>query len=362
MRVLLVNDHPPGASGGVEVHLALLCEALRQAGDDVEVAAPAVDRRGLRRLRDVWDVDARRQVEASVRGHGAEVVHHHNVLRELSPSVLAAAPGVPRVITVHDHRLLGTPDAGTAPTARLGAALTAALARRIARRADAVVAVDDATAGLLAAAGFPAIERIDLFAADPGPSTRPAGDGVEIVFAGRLAADKGATELVDAFARIAPAHPQARLVLLGDGPQRSSIEAAAACLPGQIEVLGARPHAEALARMATARAVAVPSVPGRRPETGPQTVLEAALRARPLVVSAGLPLAALVKWAGAGAVVPPGDVGALASALAHLLDDPAQATAAGARAREAALARHVPAVVVPELRALYARLLDGRPR
>lgn len=362
MRVLLVNDHPPGARGGVEVHLALLCEALRQAGDEVEVAAPAVDRRGVRRLRDLWDGEARRLVEVSARRHRAEVVHHHNVLRELSPSVLAAAPRVPRVVTVHDHRMLGTPDAGAGPVARLGGALTAALARRIARRADAVVAVDDDTGRLLTAAGFPSVERIELFAEDPGPPAAPAGEGVEIVFAGRLAADKGAAELVDAFARIAPDHPEARLVLFGDGPQRASIEAAAAARPAQIEVLGARPHVEALARMATARAVAVPSVPGRRPETGPQTVLEAALRARPVVVSAGLPLAALVERAAGGAVVPPGDVGALGAALARLLADPAQATAAGTRAREAALARHVPAVVVPELRELYARLIDRGPR
>jgi glycosyltransferase involved in cell wall biosynthesis len=360
MRVLLVNDHPPGASGGVEVHLALLCDALRQAGDEVEVASPAVDRRGLRRLRDVWDREARRQVEASAQRHRADIVHHHNVLRELSPSVLTASPGLPRVVTVHDHRLLGTPDAGVGPLTRLGAALTAAVARRAVREADAVVAVDDATAGLLTAAGFPSVERIDLFAADPGPPVAPAGEGVEIVFAGRLAADKGAAELIEAFVRVAPAHPEARLVLLGDGPLRGSIEAAAAALPGRIEVLGARPHGEALTRMATARAVAVPSVPGRRPETGPQTVLEAALRARPVVTSAGLPLARLVEQAAAGAVVPPGDVDALAAAIEHLLHHPEEATAAGCRARDAALARHVPAVVVPELRALYARLLGRR--
>jgi glycosyltransferase involved in cell wall biosynthesis len=111
--------------------------------------------------------------------------------------------------------------------------------------------------------------------------------------------------------------------------------------------------------MASARVVAVPSVPSLRPETGPQTVLEATLRARPVVTTYGVPLAALVRRSNSGAVVPPGDPAALTAALERFLGDPLAAGEAGERARTAAVAHHTPAAVVPQVQALYARLAGG---
>ena len=57
---------------------------------------------------------------------------------------------------------------------------------------------------------------------DPG---REAGRNV--LFIGRLAAAKGVPILLDAFARLHAAHPDARLTLVGDGPARPVLEARA---------------------------------------------------------------------------------------------------------------------------------------
>lgn len=357
MRILLVNDLPPGPGSGAEVHLQRLVDALLEAGDEVEVVTGGPARRGVERLLDVWDPGARRRVRSTAHGFRPDVVHHHNVLRELSMSVLGATPGTPALMTVHDHRLLGGADAGTSGARALAARGVATGARRSARRhLGAVVAVDDVTAGLLRQAGFGRVERHELFAADPGePVTDPAAS-VDIVYAGRLAADKGAALLGAAFERVASRHPTARLVVAGAGPERGELDGVAARWPGRVELLGRVPAERALAAMATARVVVAPSVPARRAETGPQTIIEAALRARPVVTSEGVPLAALVRASDGGAVVPAGQVGPLADAIEHLLADPEAATAAGQRGRRHALAHHTPATAVPPLRALYAEL------
>jgi glycosyltransferase involved in cell wall biosynthesis len=363
VRILLVNDLPPGPGSGVEVHLRRLVDALTAAGDEVEVVTAAGTRTGLSRALDVWDPAARRRVRATAERFRPDVVHHHNVLRELSMSVLGATPDVPVVLTVHDHRLLGGGDAGSPGPRAMAARAVAVIARRVVRRrADLVVALDDETARLLATQGFRHVARLELFADDPGEPRASAGSCTDVVFVGRLSPDKGAALLGAAFDQVADRHPQARLVLAGEGPERVALAALAARRPGRIELLGQVSAELAHDAMAAARVVVVPSVPELRAETGPQTILEAALRARPVITSAGVPLAALVRASDGGAVVPPGQVGPLADALDALLADGDRASDAGGRARTYTLAHHTPAAVVPQLRARYAGLAGVRPR
>ncbi|MGW4679179.1 glycosyltransferase family 4 protein [Micromonospora taraxaci] len=67
------------------------------------------------------------------------------------------------------------------------------------------------------------------------------GDGLVILFVGRLAPAKGLDTLLSAFAAFAD--PAARLVIVGQGPQRSLVDRAAAADP-RIRVLGALPQDE----------------------------------------------------------------------------------------------------------------------
>jgi glycosyltransferase involved in cell wall biosynthesis len=92
------------------------------------------------------------------------------------------------------------------------------------------------------------------------------------------------------------------------------------------------PHADMPSLLAAADVVAVPqldSLAGRHQM--PMKVYDAMAMARPIVASAVSDLPSLLD--GCGVVVPPGEVGALASAIGRLLADPAGAARLGDRAR-----------------------------
>jgi glycosyltransferase involved in cell wall biosynthesis len=73
-------------------------------------------------------------------------------------------------------------------------------------------------------------------------------------FVGRLAPEKGLDTLIDAWPAVRAAHPEARLILIGEGPERPDLEARVAARgltlgPGQaIEMPGAAPDATAALR------------------------------------------------------------------------------------------------------------------
>jgi glycosyltransferase involved in cell wall biosynthesis len=56
------------------------------------------------------------------------------------------------------------------------------------------------------------------------PSPERQNGGVEFIMASRLSEDKGCDISIQAFAAIAPTHPDARLSIFGDGPQRAYLE------------------------------------------------------------------------------------------------------------------------------------------
>ena len=73
-------------------------------------------------------------------------------------------------------------------------------------------------------------------------------------FVGRLAPEKGLDTLIDAWPAVRAAYPTARLILIGEGPERTTLEARVAARglalgPGQaVEIPGAAPDATAALR------------------------------------------------------------------------------------------------------------------
>jgi glycosyltransferase involved in cell wall biosynthesis len=358
MRILLVNDRALEDGWGAETYLRRLAEGLQTAGDDVEIVAGAITHRGAGKLLDVWDPAARRLVTRRAAEFRADVVHHHNVLRELSASVLGVPHGTPTVMTVHDLRLTGARDHAAGDVRAVPSMLKSQLDRRVARRnVDAVLAVSQPIADALRAADFRGVRVVPVPVdppVDPPTDVRACRD---VVYAGRLAPDKGVDVLIDAFAAVAEAHPETSLLVAGSGEEDGALRARAAPLGERVRFLGRLPAAELSAVLGRARVVAVPSIPARRPEGSPLAVVEAAMHGRPLVTSDDPGISALVSELGCGVTVPAGDAPALARALAAVLDDDDAATRYGVTGAEAAAARHSVASVTASVREVYAGLL-----
>lgn len=347
--MLCVNDLPAGGSSGAEVHLELLVQGLRRGGDEAEVFSRP-PRTGGGRLRDAWDPASRGALAEAVRRLRPDVLHFHNVVRELSCAVLGAAPEVPRVLTVHDGRLLGDADgSGLALRTyqRLRAPLDAATVRR---HVDQVLAVSGPLATRLQAAGFPRVHHAAPWAAAPTTSLVPAQRCTDLVFVGRLDRDKGVHVLLEAFSRLAD--PQARLLLAGRG---TDLSAAPAVREGRAILLGPLAREEVSQLLATARAVVLPSLPRRRPEGSPLVLAEALVHGRPIVVSDDPGSVELTHGGACGLVAPAGDVTALAAALDRVLSDDALVAGLAAGATRVS-AEHGEAAGLARVQAAYARV------
>jgi len=155
-----------------------------------------------------------------------------------------------------------------------------------------------------------------------------------IVFQGRLVTTKGVGILLDA-ARILLAQGRAfELLIIGDGPERASLEQAAQSAPldGHVRFVGRLEEQQLDAAFAKASVVVVPSLGG---EVFGLVVAENMLRGLPVITS---DLGAFVEVLGeAGLTFRTGNAEALARELARILDDPALAARLAIGARQRAL-------------------------
>lgn len=360
--MLVVHDEPIETGYGAEAYVRRLVDGLRDTGDTVAVMAGERRHRGAAKVFDVWDPVARRAVAERVRQFQPDVLHHHNIARELSASVLAAAPGVPAVMTLHDRRLFGAREhtIGT-PHRIVEAAGAAAVLRAARRRLTATIGVSDAVSDLARAAGLPAVATVPVPASEPVGVLVPAAQCRDVLVVARLAPDKGIDVVIDAFAAVADAVGGSRLLIAGDGPQRAALARRARPLGSQVSFLGWLDELELSARLGRARVVAVASVPGRRPEGSSLAAVEAAAHGRAVIGCDDPAVAEVVGSLGAGPIVPAGDAGALAAELRRLLnDDGAVASYAEAAVRGAK--RHTIASVTEATREVYRAALSGATR
>jgi glycosyltransferase involved in cell wall biosynthesis len=167
---------------------------------------------------------------------------------------------------------------------------------------------------------------------EPGRyGTATAPEGQHLVFVGRLAAVKGVAMLLRAMAELAPTHPELRLTLIGDGPERASLEALARQLDvtGVVTFAGARTQGEVAETLGTANLFVLPSFA----EGVPVVLMEAMASRVPVITTriAGIP--ELVEDGVSGLLVPPGNLAELTKAIAALLADSTRAQAMGEAGR-----------------------------
>lgn len=190
-----------------------------------------------------------------------------------------------------------------------------------------------------------------------GPGTLEAGAlrGQVLLHAGSFTPEKDHAGLLRAFARVAERHPEARLVLAGDGPLRGEVEALAGSLGlgGRVLFLGAR--SDLAEWMAGADLLVLSS----RIEGVPGVVLEAAARGLPVVATAVGSVPDAVGDGTTGLLVPPGDPEALAGALERLLADGELRSRMGAAGREHVRKHFALDGIVTRFEELYRRLAGG---
>ena len=170
-----------------------------------------------------------------------------------------------------------------------------------------------------------------------------------VVCVGRLCWQKGQDLLIAAWPRVVAAVPGARLVLVGDGPDDAALRGAAT-----EGVLFAGPCFDPQPWYACADVVALPS----RWEGMPLTLLEAMACARCVVAADAGGVREAITGA---AVVPVGDVAALAGALVTRLLAPATAAAEAVANRLRAATRYDLAQVVGRHREVYRDVLGTEP-
>lgn len=258
-----------------------------------------------------------------------------------------ARPPVPSEIVVH----------GTDLALVAGGGLRRRVARRAARRADLLAAASGPLADDCARVlGRPADAVVTMPPREPPARMPPPPGAGRVLAVGRLVAEKGHADLVEAAARLRRHGYDVSLTVVGDGPERDRLAELARRrrvpldLPGSVSPDALEDH------YARADVVAVPS---HREGFG-LVAVEALDRGRPVVASRVGGLADVVTGE-TGWPVQPGDPLSLASALAAVLDDPAEAARRTGRGREAVAGRWSPEAVGNTARDRLTRLArDGR--
>jgi glycosyltransferase involved in cell wall biosynthesis len=367
-RVLMVHCYYRDL-GGENLSFEAETALLRSRGHDVVVYAR--DNREIQGLgllgkarlgaRTVWGDDAYGDVRALIRRERPDVVHVQNTFPLISPSVLHAAHrmGVPVVQALRNYRLLcasgilfrdgrpcedcigvpfGTPGIvhrcyHNSASQSAVVAGTQAVHRLLGTWSDAVdlfVAPSQFARSIFVSAGMPGSRitvKPNFVYPDPGPQEAP-GSGA--VYAGRLAPEKGIMTMLEAWRLSAPMP----LVIIGDGPLRSTAEAFVRrhALEHSVEILGPRAPAEVVQRMRGAHVVLFPS---EWYETFGRVAAEAFACGVPVIASRIGSMAEVVDDGRTGFLFTSGSPSDLAASVARSLDGAERWAEMGREARAA---------------------------
>jgi glycosyltransferase involved in cell wall biosynthesis len=230
------------------------------------------------------------------------------------------------------------------------------LERVAARWCRAIVALSDfeRRAGLAAGVGLPGQYRVILNGIDLERYARtPNPVAGRVLVIGRLAPQKRPDLAVRAFAAARERHPQAELFVLGDGPDRPSVESLVADLDlaDAVHLLGYRDDVPGL--LAKAACLLLTS----DYESCPLSVIEAMAAGTPVIATRVGGVPELVEDGTHGLLVERGRVEPLAAALDRVLAAPELGREMGAAGRRTAKARFSRERMVAETVALYEEVV-----
>ncbi len=365
VRLLLVVDSLE--VGGAERHVADLASALHSKGYEVEVACSIAD--GLSKPLEGAGVPVRpltgrlvkrrvsvayaRGIRRLLREGRFDLVHAHIFASAVAAAIATRGTRLPLVVTEHTE-----------------ASWQNWWARRVSRwvyrRAKHMIAVSTPIERrLIERDGVPPdlvtlIPNAVIPASDEPPDVAgalPDGwlEGPLVGVFARLQPEKGVANFLKAAARVSRIFPEARFIVVGDGPLREKLLGLAerVGLEGRVRFLGYRADARALIGLTDV--LMVPSLT----EGSPLIVLEGMAAGVPVVASAVGGIPDQIRHGEEGILVPPGDPGALSDALGALLRDPAHARRLGEAGRRRAQNEFNHETLVRCIEGIYKAALDG---
>ena len=258
----------------------------------------------------------------------ADLVHAHGYKADIYCYLALRRKPIPLVSTCHNW----------IDTDRM-VTLYGKIDRFVLRRFTAVVAVSEDVRRRLLGAGV-SLSRIHIVR--NGIDTRPfatakpslradlAPEGLLVGLIGRLAWEKGIDIYLAAAARVHAELPNARFVVIGEGPDREALEGTLDTLRlgSAVRFLGRRDD------MPSVYASLDLMVSASRQEGLPIALLEGMASGLPIVATAVGEVPTVVREGCTGLVVPPGDPSALAAAMLELLRDPERRASFSSAARE----------------------------
>lgn len=227
------------------------------------------------------------------------------------------------------------------------------------RRARMVATVTNAFLPELARAGVPG-ERVAIvrnaIQTHPGGARRRRDIERESILlsVGRLSREKNHAALIEAAAKLQNRDGRrARVLLVGDGPERGALAELARRRGVEVEFAGqvvdVKPFWE------RASVFVLPSLS----EGSPNALIEAMAEALPIVATAVGGVPESTSHEREALLVPPGDSSALAAAIERLLNNPGMAIELAQAARERVEREFCPEARARKIRALYGRILEG---
>lgn len=308
------------ASRGHEVFVGTIV-AEHDVGDPLGESAVAQGLRHVRfQMRDGPNAGGLRRIVAFAREQAIDVIHSHGYKANI---LLACAPRreAPWALVCTLH---GWTSGGRWRKLRLYEALE----RRLLRRFDHVVAVSSRIAEEVRRRVAP--ERLTTIAngvevADVG-STEPvhyrcsvrAPRPVELLAVGRLSVEKGFDLLIGAVRRLRERGIDVHLKIVGEGPERGTLEAriAASSLAGSVELCGYQRNLRSFYRAADF------FVLSSRTEGLPIVLLEAIAQGTPVVASAVGDVSAVLEGGRCGWLISRPEEDAIVEALIEALQSP----------------------------------------
>lgn len=298
--------------------------------------------------------------------HRPDLIHAHFAIDGVFALPVAEQLGVPLITTLHGFDVTRS-DWDMLKSGRPSLMNGVLWRRQLQERAHLFICVSEFIKRAALSRGFPAdrlcVHYIGIDCQTLRPRSGVGEDGL-MVHVGRLVEKKGTTYLLRALAAIKPSFPNAKLVVIGDGPLRPSLEEEAIQLgiADSVQFLGVRPNSEVLRWISRAAVKVVPSVTASDGDMEGFGIvnIEAGAQGVPVIGFDSGGISEAVKNGHSGLLVPERDVDGLAASITNLLGDPAARARIGANAR-----RHVEqhfniALQTSKLEGLYDAVLRGR--